>query len=147
MLRVAALVVTWAIPALLEDAVGALRHTLAMSWCAVVQGGVEGERVMTASAWPLGAVRPAPVCGYHFALAAVGELVAKPAGAQALPSCQRIVTWCLGHQLGSVSVVGSSAGGAGGFRAPFPVGLPVVWACMAAATAAAICSSSDRAWA
>src|SRR5207253_5450999 len=53
----------------------------------------------------------------------------------------------IGHQLGSVSLVGSSAGGAGGFRAPFPVGLAVAWAFTAAATAAAICSSSDRAWA
>src|SRR5439155_13224533 len=56
-----------------------------------------------------------------------------------------IFTRWMGHQLGSVSLVGSNAGGVGGFRAPFPVVLPVVCACMAAATAAAICSSSDRA--
>src|SRR5438093_9002573 len=46
----------------------------------------------------------------------------------------------MGHQLGSVSLVGSPCGARGG-------GVPLACAFMAAATAAAICSSRDRAWA
>src|SRR2546425_3873264 len=141
-LRVVPLVVAWAIPALLEDAVGAaLRHALghevmrrrtrrkveADGWCLHRHG----------SLWARCSSRAG--CGYS-PLQYAPELrrweYQEPRSFVRRSILQR---W-MGHQLGSVSLVGSPCGARGG-------GVPLACAFMAAATAAAICSSRDRAWA
>src|SRR5262249_57510368 len=106
----------------------------AMSWCAVVPGARlrrTGGVCIGVSPYGRGA-RPAPVVAYS-PLQYAPELrrceYQEPRSFVRRSILQR---W-IGHQLGSVSLVGSSTGGAGGFPAPFPVVLPEVWAFMAAA--------------
>src|SRR5713101_9467647 len=84
MLRVVPLVIAWAIPALVEDAVGAaLGHALGhelvrrRSWR---EWEANGWCLHRRSSWARCASR-AGVWLFAFAVAAVGELVAKPAGA------------------------------------------------------------------
>src|SRR5712691_9632168 len=84
MLRVVPLVIAWAIPALVEDAVGAaLGHALGhelvrrRSWR---EWEANGWCLHRRSSWARCASR-AGVWLFAFAVAAIGELVAKPAGA------------------------------------------------------------------
>src|SRR5712691_9911764 len=84
MLRVVPLVIAWAIPALVEDAVGAaLGHALGhelvrrRSWR---EWEANGWCLHRRSSWARCASR-AGVWLLAFAVAAIGELVAKPAGA------------------------------------------------------------------
>src|SRR5215475_7383545 len=122
----------------------------AMSWCAVVPGARRrrtGGVCIGVAPWEAGSAETTlPGRGYS-------PLQYPPDGRRCEYQEPRsfvrrsILQRWMGHQLGSVSLVGSNAGGAGGFRVPFPVVLAVACAFMAAATAAAICSSSDRAWA
>src|SRR6266705_341889 len=83
-LRVVPLVIAWAIPALVEDAVGAaLGHALGhellgrRSW---LEWEANGWCLHRRSSWARCASR-AGVWLLAFAVAAIGELVAKPAGA------------------------------------------------------------------
>src|SRR5262252_6896502 len=114
----------------------------AISWCAVVPGARQrrtGGVGIGVSPWEAGsAATTLPGRGYS-PLQYAPELSRCEYHEPRSLLRRSIVTRWSGHQEGSVSLVGSSAGGAGGFRAPFPVGLPVACACMAAATAAAIC--------
>src|SRR5215831_19716897 len=103
----------------------------AMSWCAVVPGARlrrTGGVCIGVSPWEAGsAATTLPGRGYS-PLQYAPELrrweYQEPRSFVRRSILQR---W-MGHQLGSVSLVGSSVGGAGGFRAPFPVGFPLACA-------------------
>src|SRR5216684_8602412 len=84
MLRVVPLVIAWAIPALVEDAVGtALGHALGHELVRRrARRKAEADRwcLHRRSSWARYSSR-AGVSLFAFAIAAIGELVAKPAGA------------------------------------------------------------------
>src|SRR5213592_2834838 len=112
----------------------------AMSWCAVVPGWsgrrTGGDGIGVAPSEAGSAETTLPGRGYS-PLQYAPELSRCEYHEPRSLLRRSIVQRCIAHQLGSVSLVGSTCGARGG-------GVPLACAFMAAATAAAICSSRVR---